>query len=167
MNTPTRDLKRLPDPTPQQKRNRKEWAAALLSGEYQQTPGNLHTVCRTAKGYTFQYCCLGVAEDLHAEGAEWILWDSLVDLTDDTPTEIDVDNYLGGNIMNIGADKMYSLHTKDGHSSGSMPPSDDFEDRYGLNEEDVEALAEANDQNATFEEIAGWLTQGAIPWKYY
>jgi hypothetical protein len=164
MNTPTRDNHPLPFPTKKQKQKRDQWAKALLSGEYNQTNGNLQTVLRTEDGYVFQYCCLGVAEDLHAAGAEWILWDYDEDLTMDTPLY-----GRGGALvhLDIGSDAMYNLHTKDGQRSGSMPPSEDFQDRYGLNADDVEALAQANDDGATFKDIAKWLTRGSIPKRYY
>ncbi len=181
MNTPTRDNHPLPFPTKKQKQKRDQWAKALLSGEYNQTNGNLQTVVRTEDGFVFQYCCLGVAEDLHAAGAEWILWDYDEDLTMDTPTSVEVRGatrslrgHTGGSsdgyppqILDIGSDAMYNLHTKDGQHSGSMPPSEDFQDRYGLNADDVEALAQANDDGATFKDIAKWLTRGSIPKRYY
>jgi hypothetical protein len=63
----------------------------------------------------------------------------------------------------------YALHLPGGKSDEGMPPdSREFEKRYALTNEDVEALAHANDSGeATFKDIAKWITKGAIPEEHY
>lgn len=166
----SKQMHALPNPNKTQAKKRAEWAAALLSGDYKQGQGNLHAVVRTEEGYEFENCCLGVAEDLHAKG-EWVLYGHDDDLTEDTPTyEPSWYETRCPAGLEIGHPLMYRLHIAGTNGySGDMPPdADDFEKRYGLTNDDVEALAQANDSGeATFKDIAKWITKGAIPQKHY
>jgi hypothetical protein len=54
--------------TPEQLANRETWRAALLSGDYQQTRGNLRQQALDDHD-VYGYCCLGVALDVLGGGS--------------------------------------------------------------------------------------------------
>lgn len=117
---------------------KKEWLAALRSGDYKQTRGLL---CN-AKG---EMCCLGVAFDVAVDG-EWVAVEN-PDSHDDTAPNVWAIRYMA---TAWNGRKIWDKN------DGSLPPS--ILKRIGLTDLEQDKLIELNDtERLSFKRIANHI----------
>jgi hypothetical protein len=136
-----------------------KWVAALRSGEYPQARGGLHIIRETQSGPGF--CCLGVLCDLFTKvDPGHCRWTNISKLPDEDSTRffIECGSELSTTAVPQRVQSWSGLRSGVGYCT---KPS--LADTFGYLNESVignnPSLANANDNGASFEQIADFIEQ--------
>ena len=118
-----------------EKKQAMKWVKALLSGKYKQTDGKLKKVYKN--GNVKGHCCLGVLAEISKCDQESILAEDLLD--------------------NVSMQRQCGINTHDGEARGEEGGIIYFAAKIDGKEKEFSSLADANDEGASFEQIAEYI----------